>query len=71
MVSATNFNSDYRSHLPTPDSPLPTPEVLERLKTAAIERWAALGLSSEEVAKLRGTTLVVDDLASNILGDHR
>ena len=46
-----------------------TPEILAQLKSAAIDRWAALGLSPAEVEKLRGTNLVVDDLASNTLAE--
>jgi Concanavalin A-like lectin/glucanases superfamily/CARDB/Matrixin len=46
-----------------------TPEVLADLKSAAIARWASLGLSTAEVEKLQGTKLVVDDLASNTLAE--
>jgi hypothetical protein len=48
-----------------------TLEVLGRLKNAAIERWSNLGLSPEEITKLRETTLAVDDLASNTLAETR
>jgi hypothetical protein len=46
-----------------------TPEILSQLQEAAIERWASLGLSAAEVEKLRGTTLVVEDLLGNTLAE--
>jgi CARDB/Calx-beta domain/Bacterial pre-peptidase C-terminal domain/RTX calcium-binding nonapeptide repeat (4 copies) len=46
---------------------LVTREILAGLSSAAIERWASLGLSTSEIDKLRQTTLVLDDLTSNTL----
>ncbi len=68
-IAGTIDPSDDRGLAISNNSQSLTPELLDRLKAAAIERWAALGLSPAEIEKLQGTKLVVDDLARNTLAE--
>ena len=43
-------------------------ETLDRLIAAAIDRWAALGITDEQLARLNATSFEIADLGGNYLG---